>query len=101
MASRCTDIIVGTLKGSFDLRDFAWSSYEFAYLHYQHCQLQFVSVYWLEHLCCGFTGSTFLSFRPSEIAAAAALAAVSANVVVGFGSVLSAYEIPVNKVSFF
>ncbi|TKW35881.1 hypothetical protein SEVIR_2G404500v4 [Setaria viridis] len=56
LASRCADIIVGTLKGS-----------------------------------------AFLSFRPSEIAAAAALAAVSANEVVGFGSVLSASEIPVNK----
>ncbi|RLN34467.1 cyclin-D2-2-like [Panicum miliaceum] len=42
-------------------------------------------------------GSTFLSFRPSEIAAAAALAVVSSNQVVGFGSVLSASEIPVNK----
>ena len=48
----------------------------------------------------GFAGSTFLSFRPSEIAAAAALAAVSSNQVVGFESVLSASEIPVNKVSF-
>ncbi|CAN6206113.1 unnamed protein product [Urochloa humidicola] len=56
LASRCANIIVGTLKGS-----------------------------------------TFLSFRPSEIAAAAALAAVSANQVIGFGSVLSASEIPVNK----
>ncbi|CAL5085672.1 unnamed protein product [Urochloa decumbens] len=56
LASRCADIIVGTLKGS-----------------------------------------TFLSFRPSEIAAAAVLAAVSANQVIGFGSVLSASEIPVNK----
>nr|CAB3454996.1 unnamed protein product [Digitaria exilis] len=42
-------------------------------------------------------GSTFLSFKPSEIAAAAVLAAVSANQVVGFGSVLSASDIPVNK----
>jgi cyclin D1/2/4 len=48
----------------------------------------------------GFTGSTFLSFRPSEIAAAAALAVVSSNQVVGFGSVLSASGIPVNKVNF-
>ena len=48
----------------------------------------------------GFTGSTFLPFKPSEIAAAAALAAVSSNQVVGFESVLSASEIPVNKVSF-
>jgi len=42
-------------------------------------------------------GSTFLPFKPSEIAAAAALAAVSSNQVVGFESVLSASEIPVNK----
>lgn len=41
-----------------------------------------------------------MSFKPSEIAAAAVLAAVSANQVVGFGSVLSASDIPVNKVSF-
>ncbi|CAN6168853.1 unnamed protein product [Urochloa humidicola] len=56
LASRCADIIVGTLKGS-----------------------------------------TFLSFKPSEISAAAVLAAVSANQAIGFGSVLSASEIPVNK----
>jgi len=49
----------------------------------------------------GFTGSTFLSFRPSEIAAASALAAVSENQIVGFASVLSASEVPVNKVSVF
>lgn len=41
-----------------------------------------------------------MSFRPSEIAAAAVLAAVSANQAVDFGSVLSASEIPVNMVSF-
>ncbi|OEL33308.1 Cyclin-D2-2 [Dichanthelium oligosanthes] len=56
LASRCAEIVVGTLKGS-----------------------------------------TFLAFRPSEIAGAAALAVVSVNQVVGFGSVLSASEIPVNK----
>ncbi|NP_001141798.2 Cyclin-D2-2-like [Zea mays] len=57
LASRCTDIIIGTLKGS-----------------------------------------TFLSFRPSEIAAASALAAVSENQVVGSSSALSASEVPINKV---
>ncbi|XP_066400381.1 cyclin-D2-2-like [Miscanthus floridulus] len=56
LASRCAEIIIGTLKGS-----------------------------------------TFLSFRPSEIAAASALAAVSENQIVGFASVLSASEVPVNK----
>ncbi|XP_062186491.1 cyclin-D2-2-like [Phragmites australis] len=56
LASRCSEIIVGTLKGS-----------------------------------------TFLSFRPSEIAATVALAVVSENQVVGFGSVLEASEIAVNK----
>ncbi|WVZ66719.1 hypothetical protein U9M48_015905 [Paspalum notatum var. saurae] len=56
LASRCAEIIVGTLKGS-----------------------------------------TFLRFRPSEIAVASALAAVSENQAVGLGSVLAASEIPVNK----
>lgn len=46
-------------------------------------------------------GTTFLSFRPSEIAAASALAAVSENQIAGFASVLSASEITVNKVSVF
>ncbi|XP_062190144.1 cyclin-D2-2-like [Phragmites australis] len=56
LVSRCSEIIIGTLKGS-----------------------------------------TFFSFRPSEIAAAVALAAVSENQVVGFKSVLAASEIPVNN----
>ncbi|KAJ1291923.1 hypothetical protein BS78_02G353400 [Paspalum vaginatum] len=56
LASRCAEIILGTLKGS-----------------------------------------TFLSFRPSEIAVASALAVVSENQAVSLGSVLAASEIPVNK----
>ncbi|TVU37853.1 hypothetical protein EJB05_11194 [Eragrostis curvula] len=56
LASRCAEIIVGTMKGS-----------------------------------------AFLSFRPSVIAAAAALAAVSENQIVGLGDVLATFEIPVNK----
>lgn len=56
LVSRCTQIILGTLKGS-----------------------------------------TFLSFRPSEIAVASVLAAVSENQAVGCGSILAASEIPVDK----
>ncbi|KAL6656984.1 hypothetical protein ACP70R_004764 [Stipagrostis hirtigluma subsp. patula] len=56
LATRCAEIIIGTLKGS-----------------------------------------KFLSFRPSEIAAGVALAAVSENQVGGFECALAASEIPVNK----
>ncbi|TVU37840.1 hypothetical protein EJB05_11181, partial [Eragrostis curvula] len=56
LASRCAEIIVGTMKGS-----------------------------------------AFLSFRPSVIAAAAALAAVSENQIVGLGDLPATFEIPVNK----
>jgi hypothetical protein len=48
--------------------------------------------------CNGFTEPGFLSFRPSEIAAAVALKAVSENQVLGSEGVLEAFEIPVNKV---
>lgn len=43
----------------------------------------------------------FLSFRPSEIAAAVVLWALAENQVIGFSSALAASEIPVNKVIIF
>lgn len=51
--------------------------------------------------CNGFIDSRFLSFRPSEIAAAVVLSTLAENQVVGFSSALAASEIPVNKVSLF
>lgn len=45
------------------------------------------------------TDFSFLSFRPSEIAAAVVLSALVENQVVDFNSALAASEIPVNKVS--
>jgi cyclin D1/2/4 len=49
-------------------------------------------------MCHGFTDYRFLSFRPSEIAAAVALSALAENQVIGFSTALAACEIPVNKV---
>jgi cyclin D1/2/4 len=49
-------------------------------------------------MCHGFADYRFLSFRPSEIAAAVVLLALVENQVIGFSSAIAASEIPVNKV---
>ena len=49
-------------------------------------------------MCHGFTDYRFLSFRPSEIAAAVVLSALAENQVIAFSSALAASEFPVNKV---
>jgi cyclin D1/2/4, plant len=92
LASRCTDIIIGTLKGSIG---------SFRAAHRLFNSLACIADGAMFGCAYGFTGSTFLSFRPSEIAAASALAAVSENQVVGSSSALSASEVPINKVNVF
>jgi cyclin D1/2/4 len=52
-------------------------------------------------MCNVFTDSRFLSFRPSEIAAAVVLAVLAENQFLVFNSALGESEIPVNKVSLF
>lgn len=52
-------------------------------------------------LWCAFTDYRFLSFRPSEIAAAVVLWALVENQVICFSVALAASEIPVNKVVVF
>jgi cyclin D1/2/4, plant len=85
VASRCAEIIVGTLKGLIDTDLILPDDLN-------------AIVLTRTSACNGFTGPGLLSFRPSEIAAAAALKAVSENQVLGSEGVLEPFEIPVNKV---